>query len=400
MKTQVLVFALLAATAAAVLAYPAQRGADPGDDPGREATALVPKQAPRPKVEVAFVLDTTGSMSGLIEAAKENIWSIARSMASAQPVPEIRLGLVAYRDRGDAYVTRIVDLSPDLDSMYATLMDFRAGGGGDGPESVNQALYDAVHRLSWSAGGDSYRVIFLVGDAPPHMDYANDVPYPETLKVAASRGIVVNTIQAGQQPDTGRIWRAIAGLNQGRYFQVGQDGNAVAVATPFDGELAALSQSLDETRLFYGDAEEQRQMAAKAAATEKLHAQGSLASRARRAEFNASPPGAKNLAGDKDLVADVDAGRVTLEALPEASLPPPMRELKPAERERLVRDTAAKRRALQEKIRSLGEQRQAYIEKELRERKLEEASLDYQIFQAVKAQAADKGLNYEEAPRY
>ena len=69
----------------------------------------------KPKVDLVFVLDTTGSMSGLIQTAKDKIWSIATTMASAQPTPEIRIGLVAYRDRGDRYVTKLVDLSSDLD---------------------------------------------------------------------------------------------------------------------------------------------------------------------------------------------------------------------------------------------------------------------------------------------
>ncbi len=86
-------------------------------------------------------------MGGMIEAAKEKIWSIASSMASEQSAPEIRMGLVAYRDRGDSYVTQVLDLSGDLDSMYAALMDFQAAGGGDGPESVNQALDDAVTKI-------------------------------------------------------------------------------------------------------------------------------------------------------------------------------------------------------------------------------------------------------------
>ena len=94
------------------------------------------------RIEVVFVLDTTSSMSGLIQAAKEKIWSIASTMASAQQNPDIKIGLVAFRDRGDTYVTKILNLSTDLDSMYAKLMDFRAQGGGDTPESVNQALHE------------------------------------------------------------------------------------------------------------------------------------------------------------------------------------------------------------------------------------------------------------------
>jgi uncharacterized protein YegL len=94
-----------------------------------------------------FVLDTTGSMGGLISTAKEKIWSIASTLAQAEQASEISMGLVAYRDRGDAYVTRIVDLDKDLDSMYAKLMDFAADGGGDGPEAVNEALAAAIHDI-------------------------------------------------------------------------------------------------------------------------------------------------------------------------------------------------------------------------------------------------------------
>src|SRR5438552_5102923 len=58
----------------------------------------------KPRIEVCFVLDTTGSMGGLIEGAKQKIWSIANEMISAKPAPELKLGLIGYRDRGDEYV--------------------------------------------------------------------------------------------------------------------------------------------------------------------------------------------------------------------------------------------------------------------------------------------------------
>src|SRR3954469_13380196 len=98
----------------------------------------------KPKVEVVFALDTTGSMGGLIEGAKQRIWSISNQIASGRPTPDLRVGLVAYRDKGDAYVTRVSDLTDDLDAVHAALKGFQAAGGGDTPESVNQALDDAV----------------------------------------------------------------------------------------------------------------------------------------------------------------------------------------------------------------------------------------------------------------
>src|SRR5450432_3929692 len=129
----------------------------------------------KPAVEVAFVLDTTGSMGGLIESAKRKIWSIATAIIDCSPDAEIRMGLVAYRDIGDDYVTKKFDLTTDIQGLYADLLHFRAQGGGDWPESVNEALFVAVTKLSWSHGRDSTRIVFLVGDAPPHMDYAQDM---------------------------------------------------------------------------------------------------------------------------------------------------------------------------------------------------------------------------------
>src|SRR5947209_4393129 len=125
----------------------------------------------QPRVEVVFCLDTTGSMKGLIHAAKQKVWAICNQITTGKPTPHVKVGLVAYRDRGDAYVTKVFDLTDDLDGIYGHLMGFQAQGGGDFPESVNQALYDAVTQVKWSTDKKTLKMIFLVGDAPPHMDY-------------------------------------------------------------------------------------------------------------------------------------------------------------------------------------------------------------------------------------
>src|SRR5258707_10956035 len=128
----------------------------------------------KPAVEVAFVLDTTGSMGGLIEGAKRKIWSIATAVVDSNPDAEIRVGLVAYRDIGDDYVTKKFELTTDIQDLYANLLELKARGGGDWPESVNEALDVAVNKMKWSDGGDIRRIVFLVGDAPPHMDSDQD----------------------------------------------------------------------------------------------------------------------------------------------------------------------------------------------------------------------------------
>src|SRR4051794_21158826 len=161
-----------------------------------------PAPAKKPKVEVVFCLDTTGSMGGLIDGAKAKIWSICNQIASGKPTPDLKVGLVAYRDKGDAYVTKVFELSSDLDAIHAELKKFQAQGGGDTPEHVNQALHDAVHKVKWSEDKKTLKIIFLVGDAPPHMDYTDDVKYPETCKKATEKGIIINTVLCGTDGET------------------------------------------------------------------------------------------------------------------------------------------------------------------------------------------------------
>src|SRR6516225_4504200 len=117
--------------------------------PAVAADAPVVAKKAKPKIEVVFCLDTTGSMGGLIDGAKQKIWSISNQIASGKPTPQLRVGLVAYRDKGDAYVTKVFDLTDDLDAVHANLKTFLAAGGNDAPESVNQALDDAVNKIKW-----------------------------------------------------------------------------------------------------------------------------------------------------------------------------------------------------------------------------------------------------------
>jgi hypothetical protein len=310
------------------------------------------------------------------------------------------MGLVGYRDRGDDYVTRIVDLSSDLDSMNAILMDFQAGGGGDGPEAVNKALYDAVHAVSWSQEPDTYRVVFLVGDAPAHMDYQDEVQYPEIIAAAHARGIVINTVQCGDVGGTRPQWQHIAQLGAGRYFQVDQAGSAIALATPYDKKLAALSAELDRTRLYYGKPEEQARMAKKVDAGEKLHAASSPAALARRASFNASASGSSNFLGEGELVDAVVAGRVDLETLPEAELPAALQPLSLDDRKTQIEEMAAQRADLTRQVEELSRKREAFLEDQVAASEDADASLDHKIYEAVREQAKEKGIEYADGPAY
>jgi len=397
MRTKLLGIALFALTLATVVYYPQLSAKTVHHNP--PVPMITQHVTDNPKIDVVFVLDTTGSMADLIQTAKEKIWSIATTMASAQQTPDIRIGLVAYRDRSDAYVTKVVDLSDDLDSVYATLMDFEANGGGDTPESVNKALSDAVHQMSWSEQDQAYKVIFLVGDAPPHMDY-NEVQYPEIVASALEKGIVVNTIQCGDIVSAIEPWTQIASLGQGNFFQVEQAGGAVAYTTPYDEEIATLSAKLDDTRLYYGTEEQKEKMRNKVAATDKLHDGASFSSRARRGVFNASAGGRTNLLGENELVDAVTSGEIDLNDIEEDALPEAVAVMAPAEQAEYVAGLASERAQLKRQIQELSQDRDSFLEKKVEEAGGMMGSLDQKLYDTVKDQAGKAGLEYEDGPAY
>ncbi len=349
-----------------------------------------------PKIEVVFALDTRGSMGGMIQAAKEKIWSIATTLASAEPAPEISIGLVAYRDQGDTYLTKVIDLSSDLDSVFAQLMQFQAQGGGDTPEAVNQALSDAISKISWSSGQQAYQVVFLVGDAPAHSNEQNVVSFGASLKQASKRGILVNTIQCGDMPATRQHWQQIASLGGGDYLKVHQNGSAIASHTPFDEQLTALSKALDATRVFYDSKEVRQKFEEKTKLSAALHERASAAALTKRAEYNSTGSGVKNLLGESELLRDIAEGKVDISRLSEDLLPEPVATLSAAEKEAFVQEQIAKREQIQGEIKTLAQQRRTYMAAPVAELEMASVSLDYQLFDTLKKQAAKKGIDYKE----
>ena len=349
-------------------------------------------------VEVVFVLDTTGSMGGLIEGAKQKIWSIATRIAQAQPTPKIRMGLVGYRDRGDDYVTKRTELTEDIDAVYAELMQFRAQGGGDTPESVNQALFEAVERFDWSpasqgeqAQGPTLRIIFLVGDAPPKMEYQDDVKYQASAALAREKGILINTIQCGQLSDTTPFWRQIAGLGGGKYFQVQQSGGAVVRATPYDDELARLQAELTGTMVDYGDARVMAEQSAKRAVQREIASAAPASALADRAAYSSEVGGGATLYGRQELVRDVSEGRVDLKDVPAEQLPEPMRAMSPEERRAEIERLSAERARIQARIAELAGQRGKFLAEAEAAAPAEDA-FDTMMLEALREQAGVEGI--------
>ncbi len=348
------------------------------------------KPSAKPKVEVCFVLDTTGSMSGLIEGAKQKIWSIANEIASARPAPDIRFGLIGYRDRGDEYVVKTFNLTNDLDAIYGQLQSFRADGGGDTPESVNEALDEAVNKLSWSADRGVLKVIFLVGDAPPHMDYPDGPKYPDICQAAAKKDLIINTIQCGNLAETTPIWREIAKRSEGSYAAIPQSGNMVAIATPMDAKLAELNRKIGTTLVAYGSAPERRSLRAKQAASEAAPATVS----ADRLSFNAKAGVA--VQGEGELLDSLANGKVKLESIKKDQLPTELQKLNDKELKAEIEKQQKERVELKAEIQKLSRERDDFLAQEQKRLaaggKVE--SFDQKVSDMIRSEAARKGIEY------
>ena len=327
------------------------------------ALPVAAQAAPR-QVEVAFVLDTTGSMSGLIDGAKKKIWSIANTIVDQYPGAEIRFGLVGYHDLGDEYVTKHFPLTTDVQGIYAQLLLFKAQGGGDTPESVNEALDVAVAKLGWSDSRQvkADRVIFLVGDAPPHMDYDQDRKYPDVIAEAVQKGIIVNAVQCGDMGSTREIWRKMAKLGNGDYLAIPQDGGPVRViVTPYDEQIIIIQRKLNVTIIPYGSTLRQSEVKEKARMYEAAPAP---AAADMSSYVSKSKGGGGVVTGGGDLVEDAKEGRVKLDALPQQELPEEMRKMSPAEQSAYVKEKAAEREKLSAELAELVKKRDGYVREE------------------------------------
>lgn len=176
-----------------------------------------PKTAKQPRINLVFCVDTTGSMGDEIEVVKDRMRDMIAKIAAGKPTPKVRVGVVAYRDRGDEYVTKKFELTEDLDAAVKTVSELRAFGGGDEEESVNEALHVAVSEMNWDKTPGITRLIYLIGDAGPKKYEQDFDPDTERKKALAER-IVINAIGCrGLAPSGAEFFKKIAQGSEGTF---------------------------------------------------------------------------------------------------------------------------------------------------------------------------------------
>lgn len=384
MKTKTIRTSLFAALLATVLINLA--GAK---EPATKPTA----ETKKPLVQIAILLDTSGSMQGLIEQAKSQLWRIVNEFAKAKQdgvTPELQVALYEYgksslsQERG--WIRQIQPLTTDLDAISEALFALRTNGG---DEYCGWVIRDAVHDLAWSPSVKVYKAIFIAGNEPFTQGPVN---YADSCKAAITKGIIVNTIHCGAEREgINTKWKDGADLADGKYLVIDQNRAIVSIEAPQDKEIAKLGTALNSTYLAYGvDGRlgAGRQVAQDANVATLAPASGAVVQRS-LAKASANY---QNAAWDLvDAVKDKDFKLAEVKA---EQLPAEMQKMNTDERKAYVETKSKERAEMQAKIQTLNKDREKYVAARIKEI-AGTNTLDAVIISAVREQSAKRNFQFE-----
>lgn len=343
-------------------------------------------------IMLALLLDTSNSMDGLIDQAKAQLWKIVNEVAAARgedgAQPNIRIALYEYGNDGlsseEGYIRQVSGLSEDLDVISEKLFALKTNGGN---EFCGQVINASLNQLAWSASKADLKMIFIAGNEEFTQ---GGVSVEFACHVAKEKGVVVNTIYCGDVNSGISLgWKRGADLTGGTFMNIDQNNQTVYVPTPFDAEIAALNDKLNETYIYYGALGEQRK--AQQILQDKNAASYGLANMAERS-FCKSSHAYKNSSWDL-----VDASKYNDKLIVETKseeLPEEMRKMTIDQRRTYVRLKSEQRTKIQAEIQSLNEKRLEYIADHAAEN-AKDQTLDASMLNAIKQQGSGKNLKWK-----
>ena len=385
MKTRISFLTLFAAVAAGVLVNLAM-----AKEP---ATSASTKEAKKPLVQIAILLDTSGSMEGLIEQAKSQLWKICNEFIKARQdgvAPEVQVALYEYGKSSlkaeTGWIRQIQPLTQDLDKISEELFALRTNGG---EEYCGWVIKCAVDELAWDPAADVYKAIFIAGNEPFTQGKVN---YAEACKAAINKGIIVNTIHCGSEADGVKTkWKDGADLADGKYLVIDQNRAVVSIVTPLDKEIATLGVELNKTYLAYGvagKASASRQVAQDANVAALAPASGALVQR------SVAKASANYQNSAWDLVDAAKDRNFEISKLKTEELPVAMQKMDSAERKAFVEKNSQERAELQAKINQLNREREKYVAQRMKEA-TGTNTLDAAVITAVREQSTKRNFKFE-----
>lgn len=349
--------------------------------------ALKPTQ---PVVDLAICLDTSGSMDGLIDSARQKIWSIVNDLALAKPSPRLRVALLSYGNHGNeaeaGWVRVESDLTEDLDLISARLFALKTNGG---TELVGRVIQKSLLSLSWDKG-QGLKLIVVAGNESADQD--KEVPFRAVCKQAITGGVMINSIYCTRNEDASiaQGWREVALLADGHYAAIDQDRGTIVIATPFDGKLSKLSVTLNATYVPWGTtgAEGKARQSKADKDARKLNQQAE----ASRAKSKSS----HFYRNSWCLVDSLRDKQVKLENIKQEDLPENLRGKSVEELRAYLDAKLAEREKIQAQINDLHKQRSVFLAAEMAKHAgTEEQAFDAAVRKAIRKQAAVKGYEFE-----
>jgi len=356
------------------------------------AKPVTPPAAPKkPLIQVAILLDTSGSMTGLIDQARTQLWRVVNEFATGKrdgQTPDIQVALYEYGNDGlpaeQGYIRRILPLTTDLDKVSEELFALTTNGGS---EYCGQVIDEATKELSWSMSNDDLKVIFIAGNEEFTQ---GSVPYKGACQRAIAKGIAVNTIYCGAKQDTIAVeWNDGATLADGSFMAIDQNAQVAHVAAPQDREIELLGEQLNTTYIAYGQAGSAgaaRQNAQDA--NSKINASANVSRMVTKASANYAN-------STWDLVDAKKEGKVDVEKLDPKELPAEMQKMTPAERRAYVEQKEKARTEIQAKIRKLDDERKKYVAEQMKNQPAAASTLDKAVVRAVRSNGTKKGYTFQ-----
>ena len=337
---------------------------------------------------MAILLDTSGSMSGLINQARTQLWKIVNEFATAErdgQRPDLKVALYEYGKSTlpaqEHWVRMIVPLTDDLDKVSEELFALQTNGG---EEYCGAAIKRAVEELGWSKGNRDLKCIFIAGNEPFNQ---GPIDYKSSCAAAANAGITVSTIHCGDHDQGLKTnWGDGAKLADGSYMSINQNEVVPDIPAPQDEQLVKLNEQLNKTYIAYGNVEMRKKAQERQVQQDANAAQANQAANLGRIAFKSS---ALYNNARWDLCDAVCQNVVKLEDLKEEDLPEELKKMKPEERKTYLDNMIAKRKELQASIKEASAARSAYIAEE--RKKLTASSdntLDKAVIDAVHVQGA------------
>lgn len=347
-----------------------------------------------PRVQLAILLDTSGSMGGLIEQAKTQLWKVVNTFISAKQdgrTPFVEVALYEYGNDGlngeSHWIRRIQPLTRDLDKVSEELFSLRTNGGS---EYCGAVIRRAVEDLKWDPSPETYKAVFIAGNEPFTQ---GPIDPKSSCKAAIAKGVIVNTIHCGSEAEgVDGGWKDGATLADGSYLIIDSNKAVVHIEAPQDAEIVKLNEELNGTYLAFG--QHAREGAANQVAQDANASK--FAPSGAEVQRSVAKASANYYNGRWDLVDAAKGKDFEIAAVEEEDLPEEMREMDAKAREEYVEGKSKERVRIQARILELNNARNAFIAEKRKEMsKAGEETLDEAMVETVRDQAAARGYKFE-----